>query len=93
MKAVSTKLPEPMIDKLDEISEKQEESRSAVIRNLLRGSLERRDSPDEDRLSFGCWIAFTGWTLAVAAFVSAPDSAGIAGFSIVAAGIAYDYFA
>lgn len=87
METVSTKVPAPIKEQLDDMADEIGESRSIVIRNLLREGLEDDKPADTESTPFGVWMSFIGWMLAAAAFLDAPESVGIAGLGIAVGGL------
>lgn len=91
METVSTKVPTPVKEQLDEMAEEIGESRSIVIRNLLREGLDEQEADEGTAGSFPFFLAFIGWTAFVAAFFDAEQVVGLAGLALAIGGIAAEY--
>jgi len=82
-----------MKDRLDEMAEEIGESRSIVIRGLLREAMDEQDESESETAPFAVLMGFIGWFLAAAAFLDAPQAVGLLGLGMVVVGIAFEKLA
>lgn len=85
---ISADVPEDMSDRIDEEQE-EGESRSAVVRRLLRVGIDVSQSPAGVLVPWPAAVAFVGWLLVAATWVDAQPIVGVAGLVTVTFGILF----
>lgn len=81
-----------MKERLDQMADEIGESRSIVIRSLLREAMDEQDD-ETDTPPFAVLMGFIGWFLAAAAFLDASEFVGFTGLGMVVVGVAFEKLA
>lgn len=82
-RTISAKLPEDLIEEIEEYQE-DDESRSAAVRRLVRAGLDAEDEPEGIAMSYPVFAGFLGWFAVFAGGVEASPVVMYAGLAVVA---------
>jgi hypothetical protein len=84
-RTISAKLPEDLIEEIEEYQE-DDESRSAAVRRLVRAGLEAEDEPDGIVMTYPVFASFLGWFAVVGGGMEANPQVMYAGLAVVVIG-------